>query len=73
MGIKFALHGTKLNFPVQCDGTNYHQFTGVTATILTTWRGIAVCGPRSYTVSTPDNYVNFPGGSTEQEFECTDW
>lgn len=59
--------------PVQCDGYNYKQKTGITPVLLTTWKGLQVCGPLPLSVSTPDNYVDFyVGGSIEQEFECTE-
>ncbi|MFL5590846.1 MAG: hypothetical protein ACJ8DI_24805 [Ktedonobacteraceae bacterium] len=59
--------------PVKCDGVNYQHNTGVKAVLLTTWRGIQVCGPLPFSVSTPDNYVHFKlGWSVEQEFECTE-
>ncbi len=61
-----------------CDDVNYsnavHDSNGkpVHPYLITSWRGIQVCGPLPWTVSTPDHFVTFPGGSVEQEFECTE-
>lgn len=54
-----------------CDYTNYKNATGVTPILLTSWRGIQVCGP----APTTDYGVKFipnPNGTIENEFECTE-
>ncbi len=52
-----------------CDYTNYKNYTGVTPVLLTSWRGIEVCGPAP-TTDRPVQFIPNPNGTTELEFEC---
>lgn len=54
-----------------CDYTNYKNATTVTPVLLTSWRGIQVCGPAP-TTDLGVKFIPNPNGTLENEFECTE-
>ncbi|HUH98203.1 MAG TPA: CHAP domain-containing protein [Anaerolineales bacterium] len=57
-----------------CDDNNYYPYTGVHSVPLdSAWHGVPSCGPRPYTVSSPDHLAAFFSGAfQEYEFECVE-
>src|SRR6266516_12172 len=58
-----------------CDSTHYHanNADGLTSSVLATWNGITACGPIPGTDTNKEANVQFTtGGSTENEWQCTE-
>ena len=53
-----------------CDDNNYYPYAGVHSTLLTTWKGVAACGPRTYLANHPVQF--FSGAWGQIEFECVE-
>ncbi len=67
----FNLHGglARQGPNMPCDYTNYKNYTGVTPVLLSSWKGIEVCGPAP-TTDHPVQFIPNPNNTTELEFEC---